>query len=619
MGNDPNLDLYFLSRNVQFRYALDQYEDDQLAVMLKAYNGARRSIMKKIGQISAGQEEVTLSEARTLALLDETYKMTGGIRQHLSEGIGNLAQTAGFLALHEHQDILSLGQRLPIRNVSLTPEQMRSIVVDTPIGGRNLAGWVDETFDYQLKTRIQTEIARGMILGEGYPAITRRLENGLNLARTDAITLARTYVQNINTSAQESVYKANTDIVNAVKWCAVMETGNISTGTGTCLRCAALDGEVYGIDEDHPPIPLHPRCRCSLLPVTKSFRELGIPLNEIEEATRPYAKYPPENIDAGGRRTIEEVGFHKGDYASWFSGQDEEFQKNVLGPGRLKLVDEGKVDFKGLVDRSDGRLKPIKELTGEIPPPTRAPAPSGPIESSGGAVAKPDLEKGEKNLYIRSEKGLSFVAYKGMGTPQYAEATKEADALLEARNRPTLENEFAVVKEKAADMLEQGLHPEEIGTIRAYTGDIFAAVNSQLRGQPGAVPDEQVEGVYAFSALATQGLMKLPGYEGTVYRGADLPLEVVERFMAAADATDPEKKMVMEEGFTSTSYESNAALKKKHTMVIESKGGAKKIDSISKRPEQMEALFIPGTKFYVSTATELKDGEIVFYMGEVEK
>jgi len=380
MTRNPDLDLYFLARNVQFRYALDQYEDDQLAIMLKAYDGARRTILKKLGNFEIGQEGVTLSEARALALLEKAYKMTADIREQLTGHIGELAQTAGFLALHEHQDILSLGQRLPIKNVTLTPEQMRSIVVDTPVGGRNLAGWVDETFDYELQTRIKTEVAQGMILGEGYPAITRRLENGLNMARTDAVTLARTYVQNINTSAQESVYKANSDIVTGMKWCAVLESGSAASGTGTCIRCAALDGEIYGINEDHPPIPLHPRCRCSLLPVTKSWKDLGIPLPEIEDATRPYTHRTPENIDAGGRRTILEVGFHKGDYASWFGDQGKEFQENVLGPGRFKLYDEGKVGFKGFADDT-GRLKPIKELEGKIPAPTNPPAPSGPIET----------------------------------------------------------------------------------------------------------------------------------------------------------------------------------------------------------------------------------------------
>ncbi|MBF0482602.1 MAG: hypothetical protein HQK81_10990 [Desulfovibrionaceae bacterium] len=617
MTSRPDLDLYFLARIVQFRYALDRYEDDQLAVMLKAYNGARRSILKKIDMETIGQEEVTLSEARALALLEETYRMTGSIREQLTGHIGELAQTAGFLALHEHQDILSLGQRLPIKNVTITPEQMRAIIVDTPIGGRNLAGWVDETFGYELKTRIQTEAAQGMILGEGYPAITRRLENGLNLARADAITLARTYVQNINVGTQEAVYKANADIVKGMKWCAVLESGSMASGTGTCLRCAALDGEIYGVDEDHPPIPLHPRCRCSLLPVTKSFRDLGIPLNEIEEATRPYTHRTPENIDAGGRRTILEVGFHKGDYASWFSEQDGHFQKNVLGPGRFKLYDEGKVQFKDLVDDA-GRLRPIRELLGEIPAPKPRPGSSGPVPAPSAEIVKPDLEKVEKNLYIRSEKGLTFVALKGMGAEKYSMATKEADALLGSRDLPSLAREFRAVKERIGDVSKLGLSPEEAGAIRSYSGEIFSAINSQLRGDLEAVSPEKREGAYALSALTTQGLEKLPGYTGEVCRGAELPPDVLQRYLAAAVATDPEKKVIVEEAFLSTSYERGCEFDGPHTMVIQSQGGAKKIDMLSKRPQQKEALFRPGSKFYISSFQEFEGGRFNFEMGEVK-
>lgn len=355
------LNLYYLARNVQFRYDLDKFEAKHIAEMLRAYAGARRSILKKLDGMPLASGEARFTQARAAALLDETYAMTAGMRQRLGQDIGDVSVQAGGMAFQVHNDILSVGGLVPdFSFVSLAPAQVRALVVDTPIGGRLLSGWVDKSFDHHLRQDIKGEMEEGLILGEGYGGLVKRIEEGFVASRREAVTLARTYVQNVNTSAQEAVYASNKDIVKGVKWCAVLEPGYSKSGHGTCLRCAALDGQQFTLD-DHPPVPLHPNCRCLLLPVTKSWQELGIPLPELEDAVRPYTMRPPENIDAGGRRTILETGFHRGDYAAWFEKQSAGFQKNVLGPRRYELWARGDLSFKDLVDR-DGNMLTLKQL-----------------------------------------------------------------------------------------------------------------------------------------------------------------------------------------------------------------------------------------------------------------
>ncbi len=113
-----------------------------------------------------------------------------------------------------------------------------------------------------------------------------------------------------------------------------------------------------------PDIPLHVRCRCVSTPILKTYRELGIDIDEMEEVARPYTMRPDENIDAGGRRTIQEVGLSQGDYGSWFDKQSREFKLKAMGPGRLELLENGDVTFQGLVDSKTGELKTLKELRG---------------------------------------------------------------------------------------------------------------------------------------------------------------------------------------------------------------------------------------------------------------
>ena len=93
----------------------------------------------------------------------------------------------------------------------------------------------------------------------------------------------------------------------------------------------------------------------------KTWRELGLDRDELDAAIRPYTIRPDANIDAGGMRTIIEFGRHQGDYASWWAKQDRAFRENVVGPGRMELLEAGKIRFEDLVD-GKGNQRTLKEL-----------------------------------------------------------------------------------------------------------------------------------------------------------------------------------------------------------------------------------------------------------------
>lgn len=353
-------ELYLLARNVQWRYRLDQYEDATMKGILSTLTKASR-------EVKAGLDKYMVSrtqDERGLAMLAEFDALTLSMRQQLTSDITEAAAFAGEYATAEHVDILSFGGLVaPFNNVALSAAQFRSFFDSTPLGGHLLAEWVDRAFDSTAKAGMLEELRSGALQGEGYAKLSSRLLSDFELTKREATTLARTYVQTANVQAQEAVYAANADIVPRVKWCATLENIYSSTGRGTCLRCAALDGREYPLKGKRPPAPLHLRCRCVYLPVTLTFKELGLDLPELEAATRPYTKKPDASIDAGGKRTILEVGQQQGDYASWFEKQGKAFQLEAVGPNRMKLLDAGKVQFADLVDDT-GRLRTLDELSG---------------------------------------------------------------------------------------------------------------------------------------------------------------------------------------------------------------------------------------------------------------
>ena len=83
-------------------------------------------------------------------------------------------------------------------------------------------------------------------------------------------------------------------------------------------------------------------CRSSLVPVTKSFRELGIDADEIPEGTRA-SQYG--QVSAGT------------DFGAWLKGQPREVIDDALGKGRADLFLSGKISMSQLVDPRT--LKPL--------------------------------------------------------------------------------------------------------------------------------------------------------------------------------------------------------------------------------------------------------------------
>lgn len=350
------LDLYALVRNVIWRYKLDQFEEVTLKDIQETVDNARREISKRFEEMLAKSEWRSDRDEQILNWLEN---VSVGVREALTHQIADVTGEAADHSIAEHSAIVSLDGKLPgFTNVELTKGQLRQFFLDTPLGAGTLATWVDRSFDATVTAGIKQELNTGVLQGEGYGRLVKRLQDGFqDLSRRESITLARTYVQTANVAASQAVYSANQDIVKGWRWCAVMEVGYMASGRGTCLVCASLDGQEFPIG-DGPGIPAHPRCRCSAVPVLASWRDLGIPIDEIESAVRPYTIRPDENVDEGGKRAILEVGHHQGDYGSWFAKQSEEHQRDVLGPNRFKLYDEGKVDFSQFTD-TKGNLRNI--------------------------------------------------------------------------------------------------------------------------------------------------------------------------------------------------------------------------------------------------------------------
>ena len=145
------------------------------------------------------------------------------------------------------------------------------------------------------------------------------------------------------------VCKENIDIFKGWEWNATLDSR-------TRPAHAAYDGMAHdlngkGINEKGKKYafikaPDDWNCRCIDLPITKSFKELGIPLDEVPIGTR-------SSMDGYVSR---DTTFEK-----WFEGKDKAFQEEYLGIQRYKLFKDGVINFSDLVNQN-GKTLTVNQL-----------------------------------------------------------------------------------------------------------------------------------------------------------------------------------------------------------------------------------------------------------------
>lgn len=150
---------------------------------------------------------------------------------------------------------------------------------------------------------VRREIVRGIATGSNPRQTASRImkgaEGGFNGGLSRALTISRTETLDAHRAAAAESHAENSDVLGGWVWLADLSPR-------TCPACLGMNGTEHQLSE---PGPLgHPNCRCSRMPRTKTWAELGIDLDEPA----------PSTPDAG----------------DWFAGQDEKTQRSILGPAR---------------------------------------------------------------------------------------------------------------------------------------------------------------------------------------------------------------------------------------------------------------------------------------------
>lgn len=339
---------------------IDEIVSDTLD-MLRLSAQERIEIFKKLKAMEAELVDIladfntsTEDKTRINRFLNKAGKIVDehfvGIQQQLD--LPGIAETAaiGSLAALE----LALG--LDALNMP-TSDYLKSVASEVLIQGAPSADWWNgQTVD--LKNKFAQQLRLGMGAGETNQQIISRIvgRNGvpgvMETARRNAAALVQTSVQTVANDARRATYDANLDIIKGIR--------QVSTLDGhTTLTCVAYSGAEW--DNERNPIngntlkfgngcPRHWNCRSVDVPITKTFRELGIDIDEAPTSTRASVD---GQIDAG--TTFNDFLKRKG----------TDYQNEVLGEGRADLWRAGKITLRDLVN-GDGNPLTLDQLRAKV-------------------------------------------------------------------------------------------------------------------------------------------------------------------------------------------------------------------------------------------------------------
>lgn len=320
-------------------------------------------------------ETTELTGIRLEAMLTEIRRLRRAVIDSVDLGVR--PDLDGLGAVEAAWETSAMSTAVPIIGVAfntVAPAQLRAAVA-TPINGLELKSWWDRlaVADSQ---RIEQQLRLGLVQGETNAQIVKRIrgtramnytDGVLAITKRDAETVVRTAANHVSTAARQSVWEANADIIQGIRWVATLD-GRTSSS------CRARDGEVYPIDKGPRP-PGHPNCRSTVVPVlageqlvgdratvrdtrTRRQQEIDFRADAQAKAGSNWANMTAKERNAAVRNereawAQENIGQAPSNltYQTWLKRQPASFQDEVLGPTRGRLFRDG-LELDKFVDSS---------------------------------------------------------------------------------------------------------------------------------------------------------------------------------------------------------------------------------------------------------------------------
>lgn len=262
-------------------------------------------------------------------------------------------------------------------STTLTPSLLTQLAKNTLIMGAPSSEWWSRQ-SASLTMRFSDQIRRGMAQGETVSQLSQRIrgtstgrrigyttESGrqrfatefqggiMDISRREADALVRSSVQAVSQATRIETYEQNDDVVKGIKALVVLDARTTQTcmalsGQSWTLKGEPLDGS--GPFPGYPPY--HFNCRTTMVPVLFSWEELASGDKKAIARKADKAAMSVKTIQASMDKPVD----GDLDYESWLKTKDKKFQQEILGPGKYRLWEAGKITFRDLIDQTNNPL-----------------------------------------------------------------------------------------------------------------------------------------------------------------------------------------------------------------------------------------------------------------------
>lgn len=289
-----------------FRMSLDEFRDKALAggfdkELEEVY------LRSRISRLQALQTQV---ELRMMELFGSQRDV---LRDHLQERYTDTYYRTVY-AVSQQADVTSTFARID-------PQTVEKILA-TPWAGSEFSSriWADKD---KLTRELMQTLSRGFVRGDSLDRMTKEFAQRMGVSESRAATLIHTESAHMAAEAAEQGYRETG--VQSYRFEAALDLK-------TCSVCGALDQREFPLAEHETGInylPLHPRCRCTTVPVTefrlgskRAARNPATGKTEYVEKKLTYEEWRKKYVDGDADKT------------EW-----EEYQR-VLGEKAPKTLEE---------------------------------------------------------------------------------------------------------------------------------------------------------------------------------------------------------------------------------------------------------------------------------------
>ncbi|MBX8534541.1 hypothetical protein K5D33_07360 [Pseudomonas cichorii] len=322
--------------------SLDQYKLGVVRRVVALLNKSDASLTAALAEALEKLPANYFTVERLEMLLDDVREINAAAYEQVSDALqGELKEFAGHesgwqSSLLEKAVPRPVRVRMPIAGV--TGEQVYAAAMARPFQGHLLKDWSSD-IEAGRMAKLRNAVRLGYMEGKTTDQIVRSIrgtrvnnyaDGFLERPRKELATIVRSAVSHTAATAREEFSKANQQILKADRWISTLDDK-------TSSPCRIRDQLQYAVVTHMPighkipwlqgPGKLHLNCRSTSAPVTKSWRELGIPIDEMSKGQR---------ASMDGQVSAETT------YSEWLAKQSDARKIEVLGPVRYQMYKEGR-------------------------------------------------------------------------------------------------------------------------------------------------------------------------------------------------------------------------------------------------------------------------------------